>query len=190
MKLLAITLNYRTPDMTMDAVRSALPALARIDGGWKLAVVDNDSRDGSDEKLRAACAGLERVEYLQTGHNGGFGYGNNHAIRRALASDDPPDYVYLLNSDAFPAEDAIETLVRFLDEHPAVGIAGSYIHGVDGEPHLTAFRFPSLSSEVLGAFRLGLLTRLLADREVPIHPMPAETCQVDWLAGASMMIRR
>lgn len=190
MKLLAVTLNYKTPDMTLDAVRAALPALARVEGGWKLVVVDNDSRDGSEEKLSRACADLAGVEFLETGHNGGFGYGNNQAIRRALASDDPPDYVYLLNSDAFPAEDAIATLVEFLDAHPDVGIAGSAIHGVDGEPHLTAFRFPSLASEVLGAFRLGALKRVLADHEVPIIPMPDTTRAVDWLAGCSMMIRR
>lgn len=190
MKLLAVTLNYKTPDMTMDAVRAALPALARVDGGWRLDVVDNDSRDGSEERLSAACADLAHVEFMETGHNGGFGFGNNYAIRRAMESDEPPEYVYLLNSDAFPAEDAIEKLVDFMDAHPDVGIAGSYIHGVDDEPHLTAFRFPSLASEVLGAFRLGALKRMLSDHEVPIIPMPKETRQVDWLAGASMMIRR
>ncbi|MCB9592020.1 MAG: glycosyltransferase family 2 protein [Sandaracinaceae bacterium] len=190
MKLLAITLNYKTPRMTLDAVRAALPALARVDGGWRLDVVDNDSQDGSEATLREGVAELSNVRFLQTGHNGGFGFGNNYAIRAALESDDPPDYVYLLNSDAFPSEHAIEALVDYLDAHPDVGIAGSYIHGVDGEPHLTAFRFPSLASEVLGAFRLGALKRVLSDHEVPIIPMPDTTRAVDWLAGASMMIRR
>ncbi|MBX3272369.1 MAG: glycosyltransferase family 2 protein [Sandaracinaceae bacterium] len=190
MKLLAVILNYKTADMTLDAVRAALPALARVEGGSRLSVVDNDSRDGSEAKLAAACADFDHVEVMQTGHNGGFGFGNNYAIRRALAGDDPPDYVYLLNSDAFPAQDAIRVLVDYLDAHPDVGIAGSYIHGIDGEPHLTAFRFPTLASEAIGAFRLGALERLLPEREVPIRPMPTATRRVDWLAGASMMIRR
>ncbi|MGE0790025.1 MAG: glycosyltransferase family 2 protein [Sandaracinaceae bacterium] len=190
MKLLAIVLNYRTPDMSLEAAAAGLTALQGIDGS-RLVIVDNDSPDDSDARLRAGVR--ERgwdVEVLQTGHNGGFGYGNNAAIRRALASDDPPEYVYLLNSDAFPAKDALRALVDYADAHPEVGIAGSYIHGTDGEPHLTAFRFPSFESELLSGFRLDALRRALPEREVPIRPMPTSTRRVDWLAGASMLLRR
>jgi GT2 family glycosyltransferase len=37
--------------------------------------------------------------------------------------------------------------------------------------------------------RLGLVTRLLSRHRVPIEPVPTENTRVDWLAGASMMIR-
>jgi GT2 family glycosyltransferase len=191
MQLLTIILNYKTPDMTLEAVRAARAALVNVPS-HRIDVVDNDSGDGSFEKLSEAVAreGWDDVLVLQTGHNGGFGYGNNYAIRRALRSDDPPDFVYILNSDAFPEPDAIEALLRFLRDHPEVGIAGSAIYGTDGEPHITAFRFPTWKSEVAASFRLGLLGRALPDSEVPIQPRPEETRQVDWLAGASMMIRR
>lgn len=189
MKLQAIILNYKTAEMTLDAIAAARAALAPIEGGYRLDVVDNDSQDGSYETLREACEGLEGVQVHQTGFNGGFGYGNNYGIELARRSDDPPELHYLLNSDAFPTEDAIVKLVEHLDSHPEAGIAGSYIEGVDGVPHLTAFRFPTLASEVLGGFKLGALKRVLPDREVPIHPMPDHTRPVDWLAGASMMIR-
>jgi len=190
MKVLTIILNYKTAEMTLDAVRAAQKALGRIEGGYRIDVVDNDSGDGSHEILEKACEAWDDVQFLQTGNNGGFGAGNNYAIRKALASDDPPELVYILNSDAFPAEDAIDELISFLETHPDVGIAGSAIHGVDGLPHLTAFRFPSFTSEVLGGFQLGALKKLLPEREVPIQPMPERTQQVDWLAGASMMLRR
>ncbi|HEY8427382.1 MAG TPA: glycosyltransferase family 2 protein [Sandaracinaceae bacterium] len=191
MQVLCIILNYKTPDMTLDAVRAARRALERIDG-HRIDVVDNDSQDGSEEKLRAAVAreGWRDVRVLQTGHNGGFGYGNNYAIRRALCSPDPPEFVHILNSDAFPEPDAIEALLRFMRDHGEVGIAGSALRGVDGEPHISAFRFPTLKSEVAGSFRLGLLSRLWPDAEVPIRPRPERSREVDWLAGASMMIRR
>lgn len=191
MQLLTIILNYKTPEMTLDAVRAARRALGGIER-HRIDIVDNDSGDGSFETLRDAVAreGWDDVAVLQTGHNGGFGYGNNYAIRRALRSDDPPELVYILNSDAFPEPDAIEALVSFLRERPDVGIAGSAIYGVDGDPHITAFRFPTLRSEVAASFRLGLLSRVLPESEVPIQPRPDRTRQVDWLAGASMMIRR
>lgn len=191
MKLLCVILNYKTAEMSLEASAAARAALASIPD-HRIDIVDNDSQDGSFETMAAAVATRDwsDVRVVASDRNGGFGAGNNFAIREALASDDPPDFVYILNSDAFPAEDAVTALLAFLEKNPRVGIAGSKIHGTDGEPHLTAFRFPSLESEVLGTFRLGVLKRVWDDHEVAIQPMPTETRQVDWLAGASMMIRR
>ncbi|MCB9599820.1 MAG: glycosyltransferase family 2 protein [Sandaracinus sp.] len=181
--------------MTLDAVRAAIVALAKVDAPTRLVVVDNDSQDGSEARLREAVSveqakgtpGWERVEVVQSGRNGGFGAGNNVGIRHLLA-DDPPEYVYILNSDAFPEEDAIERLVRTLDTRPRVGIAGSYIFGTDGEPHVTAFRFPTVQSEIEDSLSLGVVTKLLSRYVVPIG-IPDATREVDWLAGASMLMR-
>jgi N-acetylglucosaminyl-diphospho-decaprenol L-rhamnosyltransferase len=192
-KLLTVVVNFKTPDMTADAVDAAMKALSILGGvEWSIALVDNDSADGSYAKLREHARqrgwGPE-VELLESGHNGGFGFGNNFAIRRAMASERPPDFVYLLNSDAFPAQDAIQRLVAYLDEHPQVGIVGSYIHGVDGEPHPTAFRFPSLMSEFTESLKLGLAKPVL-DRFRVQMPLPEQDIVLDWVAGCSMMIRR
>lgn len=191
MKLLTVILNYRTADMTLKALESALPELEPYPDA-RVAIVDNDSRDGSFERMARHVAerGLTpRVTVTAAERNGGFAYGNNVAIRPALAGDDPPDYVYLLNSDAFPERGAVKKLVDFLDDNPHAGIAGSYIHGVDGEYHQTAFRFPTLQSEFESTIGLGPVTRLLT-RYVVALPKPTQTVQVDWLAGASMLIRR
>ncbi len=193
MRLLTVIVNFRTADMTADSVDAAVKALSVLDRvDWSVAVVDNDSGDGSHEKLleHARKRGWgNRVEVFESGHNGGFGYGNNFAIRKGLASERPPDLVYLLNSDAFPAEDAVLRLVAYLDAHPDVGIAGSYIHGVDGIPHMTAFRFPSLMSELTESLRLSLVKRVL-DRYLVQMPLPDQDTVLDWVAGCSMMIRR
>ena len=93
--------------------------------------------------------------------NGGFGAGNNAGIRAGLADGARPDYVYILNSDAFPDPGAIRALLDHLQTHPDTGLAGSYIHGPDGAPHLTTFRFPSIASEFEGAARLGPVSRWL-----------------------------
>jgi GT2 family glycosyltransferase len=191
MKLLTCIVNYRTADMTLEAVQTLLPELEPYPDA-RVVIVDNDSGDGSLEKMSTAVNERgwgERVQVLASDRNGGFAYGNNFAIRRALSGDDPPDYVYLLNSDAFPEKGAVRCLVDLMDAHPQVGICGSYIHGPDGEPHRTAFRFPTIWSELEATLGLGVVTKLL-DRHVVAMPMPAETQQVDWLAGASMLIRR
>lgn len=196
MKLGVILLNWRTPDMTVQALDALVLELQKRNDAWRVLIVDNDSGDGSEEALREAVAERRRgsavfqnVDVVQSGFNGGFGAGNNFGIRHLLESSHPPEYIYILNSDAFVEERCVDALVEYLDRHQDVGIVGSYVHGVDGEPHVTAFRFPSIQSEIEGSLRLGVVTRLLREYEVPIG-IPESTSEVDWLAGASMMVRR
>ena len=180
-----VILNWRTPDMTLRALDAAQAAMDGLPGG--ITVVDNDSGDGSEDRLRATIADMPRVRVVQSGRNGGFGAGNNHAIRAGLP-DGPADLIYILNSDAFPDARAIHALRDHLAAHPAAGLAGSLIVGEDGVPHLTTFRFPSIASEFEGAARFGPISRLLRHRAVPV-PTPDHARPVDWLAGASLMVR-
>lgn len=184
--VLTVLLNWRTAEMTLKAAEAAERAMEGIAGG--IVVVDNDSGDGSYERMSEALRDRPRFRVVQSGRNGGFGAGNNVGIRLGLPGGLRPDYIYILNSDAFPAPDAIRLLLDYLEAHPKVGIAGSYIHGPDGEAHWTCFRFPSVASEFEAAARTGPISRLLADRTVAI-PVPEATGPVDWLAGASMMLR-
>jgi N-acetylglucosaminyl-diphospho-decaprenol L-rhamnosyltransferase len=184
--VLTVILNWRTADMTLRAVAAAEIAMQGIDGA--ITVVDNDSGDGSFEKMSEALRDHARVRVVQSGRNGGFGAGNNVGIRLGLPDGTRPDFVYILNSDAFPAPDAIRLLLDYLRDHPEVGLVGSYIHGPEGDDHVTCFRFPTVASEFEGAARTGPISRLLAHRRVPIG-VPASSGAVDWLAGASMMIR-
>lgn len=185
--VLCVILNWRTAEMTRRATQAALMAIEGIDGA--ITVVDNDSGDGSFEALSAAFAAEPRVRVLQSGRNGGYGAGNNFGIRAGLPDGGAPDYVYVLNSDAFPAPDAIRLLRDHLDRHPATGLAGSHVHGPDGAAHASAFCFPTVLSEFEEGARTGPITHLLR-RWVVALPQPATTRTVDWLAGASLMMRR
>ena len=191
-RLLTVLLNWRTADMTLQSAEAALRAMQGIDGA--LVIVDNNSGDGSYEALCTEVAargwdqGAHRVRVVQSGHNGGFGAGNNYGICAGMPDGSPPDYVYLLNSDAFPAPDAIRALLDHLEAHPQSGFAGSFLHGPEGEAHRTAFRFPSIASEFEGQIRFGPVSRLLS-RWIVARPIPEATTQVDWLAGASLMMR-
>ena len=190
--VLTIVLNYRTPELSVKAAEAALREMEGIEG--EVLIVDNDSQDGSMALIAEAAAArgwdkTGRLHIRASGHNGGFGAGNNFGILSGLSTGAAPDYVYILNSDAWPDPGAIRVLVDFLQAHPEAGVAGSAIRGEDGVPHQTAFRFPTIAGEFEGAVRTGLFTRLLR-RHVIALPIPAETAQVDWVAGASAMLRR
>ena len=192
MKLLAVIVNYKTQQMTLEALSALVKEVSAIPDS-RAVVVDNDSEDGSYDTILQVVESRgwsELVDVVRSDRNGGFGFGCNVGIRRGLAARDPPDYIYLLNSDAFPEPGAVRLLVEFLDAHPKVGIAGSYIHGPDGTPHETAFRFPSWQSEIESTLGIGVVTRFLLRKWVVALPIPTQIQQVDWLAGASMMIRR
>lgn len=191
-KLLTIILNYKTAQMTLKSAEAALHEMQGLDG--ELVIVDNASGDGSFEILQQEAEsrgwtknGKTRV--IQSGRNGGFGAGNNVGIRAGLSDGSAPDFYYILNSDAFPDSGSIKALLSHLQNHPETGFAGSYIHGPEGDPHLTTFRFPSAASELEYAARFGPISRLLKHKAVPL-PTPETTCRVDWLAGASLMMRR
>jgi len=191
-KLLVVVINYRTPDLTLRAVEATLRELESIPES-AVTLVENDSRDGSYERFAdeiAARGWSKRVRLSKSARNGGFSYGVNQGVRPSLESADPAEYFYLLNSDATPEPGSIATLLRFLEQHPEVGIAGSQIYGTDGELHETAFRFPSIPAELASMARGVPGLKGWLDRHVAALPIPREDTRVEWLAGASMMIRR
>lgn len=187
--VLTVILNYKTAGMTLRAAETALRAMEGIPGA--ITIVDNDSGDGSFEVMRSAVAakGWDRVQVVAAGRNGGFGAGNNFGMRLGLPDGTRPDYVYGLNSDAFPEPQAIARLRAYLDANPKVAFAGSWVHGDDGVTHTSAFRFPSILGEFENAIRTGFVTKLLANYVVPMK-QPETTCPVDWISGASFMMRQ
>lgn len=190
--VLTIIVNYRTPELTLQACAAALQAMEGMPG--EVVVVDNASDDGSFALLQQTATDRgwtkdNRLRVLQSGRNGGFGAGMNFGMKAGLSSGKAPDYFYLLNSDAWPETQAIHLLRDFLATNSKVGLVGSHIKGPDGVTHTTAFRFPSMAGEFEGAARTGVISRLLKNAIVPL-PQPTEPTRVDWTAGASLMIKR
>lgn len=189
MRILVVVLNYRTPKLVVDCLQSLEHEVDRI-GDMRVVVTDNDSGDGSIEIIGRA---IERNRWnwctlMPLAHNGGYSAGNNAGIRPHLDSNDAPDYVMLLNPDACVHSGAITALLAFMESRKDVGIAGARIEDENGKRVHSAFRFPSPVSELLEGFKLGLLTRLLDDRQL-LYELGDEAMQVDWVSGAAMMIR-
>ncbi|MBD3882763.1 glycosyltransferase family 2 protein [Phormidium tenue FACHB-886] len=189
-RLHIVVLNYRTPDLTVDCLQSLVSEVSTLPG-THVTVVDNASGDESVEKIGTAIAkhGWDTwITFLPLPKNGGYAFGNNAAIRPVLASN-PPPYILLLNPDTIVRPGAIKALVNFMDAHPNAGIAGSRLEDLDETPQQSAFRFPSIFSELDGGLRLGIISNLLS-RWVIAPPVSEVECPTDWVAGASMIVRR
>jgi len=180
--------TYRSATFTIDCL-SSIEAERRTSGlNIRAIVVDNAS---GDAKLVAEAIDKHGwwswVTLITAPKNGGFAYGNNLALHRANA-DGPPTYLHLLNPDTIVRKGAIAELVGFLDANPDTGIAGSSFETLDGSEWPLAFRFPSLLSELEAGLQFGLATRALR-RWVVAKPMTPVAQPIDWVSGASMMIR-
>jgi hypothetical protein len=84
---------------------------------FRTVVVDNGSTDRSAAMIRRD---YPEVNLLQSPVNLGFAAGNNLALRRVST-----EYAALLNNDAVPETDWLESLINVLDEDPSIGFAAS-----------------------------------------------------------------
>jgi len=191
MRIAGIIVNYRTPELTLEVTTSLRKEMKTL-APFRIYVVDNASGDSSIPLFKAAAARDawgDEVELVEAPRNGGFGYGINQAVRRGLALPEPPDYFYVLNSDAFVDPGSLGRLVSFMEGHSDAGLAGSHIHGTDGKTQVAAFRFPTILSEFESSANFGPITQALRKHVVSL-PVPERDCEVDWISGTSMLIRR
>ena len=194
-RLLIVIVNYRTGRLAVDCLASIADERAADPLGCarvRAVVVDNASGDGSSEIIAAAIASSGWAAWasvIDAPSNGGFASGNNFAIRPALASAEPPELFWLLNPDTRMRPGAVAATTRFFKATPTAGIAGTMIESANGALWPFAFRFPSILSEFERGIRLSLVTRLLDAHRI-LRRMGDVPAVVDWVSGASMVVRR
>ncbi len=190
-RVTAVIVNYRTADLSLACLaalageRAALPGLRAI-------LVDGGSGDGSAEWLAGAVrepALAEWVTFLPLAINGGFGWANNQAIRRALADAAPPDHIFLLNPDAEVEPGALARLVAALEARPDAGSAGSLLLDHDDRRLGSAFRFPTVAREFARGAGTPLIDRLLRIPPMIVDAPDDRIVEADWVTGASVLLR-
>ena len=189
-RVAVIVVNYGTADLALQAVESVL---VRTHEAREVEVhlVDNASPGGDADALREAHDARgwgERVTLWLETENHGFGRGNNVVLEALAAREEPPEFVLLLNPDAWLENEGIALLAAALDQNPDAGAAGAAIRGPDGVLQPSAFRFPSAGSEVLRIVNFGPLDRLFG-HEGRVLPPSEVTRRVDWVSGAAVMLR-
>ena len=186
-----VVVNYRTAALTIDCLASLAGEAAAMPE-LRVTIVDNDSGDGSADAIAGAIVARGWCGWaalVRAPRNGGFAYGNNIALRAALARPSPPELFWLLNPDTRVMPGAARALAGFCARRPRAGIVGSALMEEDGVPWPFAFRFHTAASEFERGAALGPVSRLLAERAV-LRVMGDEPAEVDWVSGASMVVRR
>jgi GT2 family glycosyltransferase len=130
--------------------RAADYASARLPLKLSVCLVDNSLEPQWRPRIEAAVRtglGDTEAEIRLSPVNGGYGAGNNLAIRTAQS-----DYHIVANPDVFLDEDTLFAACQYMERHPEVKLLTPQVRGEDGELHYLCKRHPSLFIMFLRGF--------------------------------------
>jgi GT2 family glycosyltransferase len=176
-----VIISFNTRDITRSCLRSFFETAGNL--GAQVIVVDNDSRDGSADMVAEE---FPQVELIRNTVNRGFAAANNQGFERCTG-----EFVLLLNSDTVVLGDVLAQSVRYMREHPDVGVFGCRVLNPDRTMQPTCFMVPSLLNLFL------LTTGLSRIKAVPFFGRERlagwnrdSEREVDVVTGCYMMVRR
>lgn len=182
-----VIVSWNVSDLLRRCLRSVLESL-ELEGARALAVevwvVDNASRDESAEMVRREFA---QARVIANAHNEGFTRGNNQGI---TASDGR--HILLLNPDTEVVGNALALMVDHMDAHPEVGALGPQLLYPDGRVQSSRRRFPNLRTALVESTFLQpwLREHVMLKRYYVLDRRDEERQEVDWVAGACLLLRR
>lgn len=172
-KLVAIIiLNYKGLDDTIECVKSVKKIMYK---NFLCAIVDNDSQDGSYEKLKEM---FPEYKIIQFGENKGYAAGNNLGIKYALQEE--AEYVCILNNDVIVKSDFLNVIIEYMEKNNTVGIAGPKIceYFAPEVIQSTGARI-DLYKGVVPALNVGIAEEKISD----------EIIQCDYVGGACLIVK-
>ncbi len=178
-----IIVNYNSTDHLLGCLESLSRQQSVIRP--KIYVQDNAS---CDDVLRVRER-FSDVRLAVNRHNIGFGRAVNQAIRKSAG-----EYIIILNPDTIVEAGFLDQVVRFMQNHPDVGVMGTRILDSDGSLQNSARAFPSSLTAFFG--RSSLLTRWFPRNSITSRNLLTlqsdgrNPMDVDWVAGAAMVVRR
>lgn len=113
-----ITVNYNDSMVTREFVER----IVSFEDISHIIVVDNHSSDGSFSILEELGRIYEKVDVIESGKNGGYGYGNNYGIRYAVEKYHS-DALLISNPDVFFDNYAVRRMKAVLDTQADAAVA-------------------------------------------------------------------
>ena len=182
-ELSVIVVNWNTRDLLRDCLNSVYAETKAT--SFEILVVDNASSDGSAEMVKRE---FPRAGLIENQENVGFARANNQAIRQSSGR-----FILLLNSDTVVLSGALDKMVAFMKQHPAVSALGPMLLNPDGSLQPSIRTAPVsgyirlfLPGEWLATYPLRFLIWRLGKKETYSN----QPRQVGGVSGACMMITR
>lgn len=124
-----VILNYNNSKDTIACLKSIENISYK---NYKVIVVDNDSTNTEMSELNLYINNVKHIyncELIESGFNGGYGYGNNIGIMYAL--ENKADYILVLNNDTIVDPNFLEPMVDCCELDEKIGICSGQIFYAD-----------------------------------------------------------
>lgn len=182
MDLSIIIVSYKVKELLLNCLHSVHENRDGLD--LEVIVVDNSSEDGSVEMVRELFPETKLVENKQ---NLGFAHANNQGFFQSNGRN-----ILFLNPDTVVLPDAFKKTVRFIDQHPEVGVVGCKIFNPDGSLQYSCRSFPNLLNyffESTFLYKIFPRNRIVG-KFYMTHFDYDQTREVDVVLGAFLLIKR
>lgn len=153
-------------------------------------VVDNASTDGTSEMVKEQ---FPQVRLITAEKNLGFTKANNLAIQTIL-NEGQSDFFLILNSDTVIQDRAVDLMVSYLIENPAVGAVSPVLILPNGKFQTGTAGF--LPTAWTGFTYFFFVFKLFPKKTKSFFIEPSyfskkrKIVSVDWLSGACLMLRK
>ena len=182
MDLSIIIVNWNVSGLLRRCLRSI--EVNRGDLALEVIVVDNAS---SDDSVPMVQREFPRVRLIVSRENLGYTGGNNLGIKETRGR-----YLLVLNPDTEIIGNAMQQMLAYLDQHPAVGVMGPQLLNPDGSVQSSRRRFLQPVAALFQGTYFGwrFFPNNRFERMHTMADLPDNRIQpVDWLLGAALMIR-
>lgn len=172
-----IFVNYKTKDLTINAIKSVVEKTQGID--FEIFVVDNNSQDGSIEAIEKE---FPQINIIKNIANTGFGAANNIAIKRAKGK-----YILCLNTDTLLINNAIKIMYDFMEKEDSKNIAvcGGTLYNENSNYIMSYANFPNLFNSLSFSWILKRLFPMIRNKKEPTNIK-----EVDFITGADIFFRK
>lgn len=176
-----ILINYKTANLTLDAVNSVIQKTSGLD--YEIIVVDNSNEPAQFEKLCSLLNGKAKV--VDAKGNLGFGKGNNLGVKNSTG-----EFLLFLNTDTLLMNNAIFNLWEYIKNNENVGAVGANLYSKTGQPnHSYIMKEKNLKNEISENSLLKVLGRKLFKRDdFNLTEKPKKIG--GYICGAGLMVRR
>lgn len=128
-KVVIVILNWKRADDTIECLKS-VEKLNTKDIKLQTVIVDNDSQDGSVEKINKFIKNTSHYSLVTSHSNLGYAEGNNVGIRHAKKQK--ADFVMVLNNDTILDKNLLQGFVSAAHRYPEAAVFSPKIYFAKG----------------------------------------------------------
>ncbi|HUR10049.1 MAG TPA: glycosyltransferase family 2 protein [Flavitalea sp.] len=183
MQLSIIIVNYKTPQLVVDCLRTVFEQTKTIE--FEVIVVDNASGNHNRDMI---ITEFPSVKWIEMDYNAGFARANNEGIRKASGN-----VILLLNSDTLNENNAIENCYLDFSKDECLA-CGVQLLNPDRTPQISGNYFMTGGlNNLLSLTYIGKLIKGIGHLFNIKKPNISETnlrVEVDWINGAFLMVKK